>query len=339
VWRVIPDNTAQATALRTGEVDFIISPRATDLARLDAEPEVHGIQKPANNYFFIGWNGRRPPLNDARVRRALSMAIDRQEILTALRGGYGVLAAGPISPLHWAYDSTVTPLPYSPDSASALLAAAGLTDRNGDGLIERADGRPFRIELKYPAQNQFNADVAEMIRGDLDSIGVRVELRATEFGTMIEDVMSPQRNFDAVQLGWVSDLNLGTLRDLFHSESLGSGFQSSSYSNPEVDSLIDRATTTIDRDQARPMWRRVQQIMRDEQPWTFMFYYQELFAARDWLHTPQLDVRGLMADIGDWWIDPEHRRRSGPAGGADSALTDTAGASAADTADNAAATR
>ena len=333
VWRVIPDNTAQATALRTGEIDLAIGPRATELRQIDAEPELHAIQKPANNYFFVGWNGRRAPLDDARVRRALSMAIDRQEILTALRGGYGTLAAGPISPLHWAYDASVAPLPYAPDSARALLEQIGFRDRNNDGTLEQPNGRPWRIVLKYPAQNPFNADVAEMVRADLDSIGVNVVPQATEFGTMIEDVMSPQRNFDAVQLGWVSDLNLNGLRDLFHSDAIGSGFQSSSYSNAEVDSLIDLATSTVDRDQARPMWRRVQEILRDEQPWTFMFYYMELFAARDWLHTPELGVRGMMADIGEWWIDPANRRRSAPAGadsaGADSATADSA---AADTA-------
>ena len=322
VWRVIPDNTAQATALRTGEIDLAVAPRSTDLRQLDAEPNIHAIQKPANNYFFIGWNGLRPPLDDARVRRALSMAIDRQEILTALRAGYGTLAAGPISPHHWAYDPSVQPLPFSVDSARALLAQIGLTDRDGDGFVERANGRELTIELKYPAQNPFNADVAEMVRADLAAAGVRVEPRATEFGTMIEDVMSPERNFDAVQLGWVSDLNLNGLRDLFHSDNIGEGFQSASYSNPEVDSLLDRASTTVDRDEARPIWRRVQEVLREEQPWTFMFYYMELFAARDWLHTPELDVRGTMADIGEWWIDPQSRRRSGPAG-ADSAAADS----------------
>ena len=311
VWRVIPDNTAQATALRTGEIDIAIGVRATELAGLDAQDGIRAVEKPANNYFFIGLNGLRPPLGDARVRRALSMAIDRQEILTALRGGYGRLAAGPVSPHHWAFDSTVAPLPYSPDSARALLLQAGFTDRNNDGNLERPDGRPFTIELKYPAQNPFNADVAEMVRADLDSIGVTVQLRATEFGTMIDDVMSPARNFDAVQLAWIADLNLNSLRDNLHSSNIGQAYQLGSYRNAEVDSLLDAATSTLDREQARPMWRRVQEIVRDEQPWTYMFYSTELFALRDWLHTPRLDVRGLMPEIAEWWIDPQSRRRSG----------------------------
>lgn len=326
VWRVIPDNTAQTTALRTGEVDIIFAPRAPELRQLDAEPGIHAIVKPGRSYAFVGWNNLRAPLDDARVRRALSLAVDRQEILTALRGGYGVLAAGPIAPVHWAYDEGVQPLPHAPDSARALLAAAGLRDRNGDGMLERSDGRPLEIELKYPAQNPFNADVAEMIRGDLEQVGVRLRLRATEFGTMVEDVMSPARNFDAVSgLGWETDFNLGALRAVFHSDERGTPYQSSSYANAEVDSLIDLATRTLDRERARPMWRRVQEILRDEQPWTFLFYYPELYAARDGLHTPELDVRGVFADIGEWWLEPEARRRSAPAGAPDSvAASDSA---------------
>ena len=180
--------------------------------------------------------------------------------------------------------------------------------------------------MKYPAQNPFNADVVEMIRADLEQVGVRVRPRAPEFGTMIQDVMAPARNFDAVSgLAWESDFNLGTLRDLFHSEAIGSAYQSASYSNPELDSLIDRAAATIDRDEARPLWRRVQEIMRDEQPWTFLFYYPELFAARDWLHTTELDVRGAFADIGDWWMDPESRRRSAAPSDTTGATADSAG--------------
>ncbi|HUF12338.1 MAG TPA: ABC transporter substrate-binding protein [Longimicrobiales bacterium] len=339
VWLVVPDNTAQTTALRTGEVDLVIGPRAPELRQLDAEPGIHAIVKPSRLYAFVAWNGQRPPLDDARVRRALSLAIDRPEILTVLRGGYGVLAAGPIAPVHWAYPEDVRPLPFSPDSARALLAAAGLTDRNGDGTVERPDGGRLEIEMKYPAQNPFNADVVEMIRADLAQVGVRVRPRATEFGTMIQDVMAPARNFDAVSgLAWETDFNLATLRDLFHSDALGSAYQSSSYSNAEVDSLIDRASRTLDREQARPMWRRVQEIMRDEQPWTFLFYYPELFAARDWLHTTELDVRGAFADIGDWWMDPAAHRRTA-AGARDSiaaAAPDTAETAARDTADGAA---
>lgn len=330
VWRPIPDNTAQTTALRTGEVDIILGPRATDLRQLDAEEGIHAIVKPARQYFFIGWNGLRPPLDDAAVRRALSMAIDRQEILTALRGGYGELAAGPIAPVHWAYDESVAPLPFSPDSARALLTGKGFRDRDGDGFLERPDGSAFTIELKYPSQNQFNADVAEMVRADLADIGVRIRLRATDFGTMVGDVTAPARNFDAVQLGWETDFNLATLRDLFHGDAVGTPFQSSSYANAEVDSLIDAASRTMDRERARPMWRRVQEILRDEQPWTFMFYYADLFAARDWLHTPELDARGALADIGEWWIEPGSRRRSGTASPTDSATgpanPDTSGA-------------
>lgn len=333
VWRAIPDNTAQTTALRTGEVDIILGPRATELRQLDAEEGIHAIVKPARTYFFIGWNGLRPPLDDAVVRRALSMAIDRQEILTALRGGFGELAAGPIAPMHWAYDESVAPLPFAPDSARALLAARGFRDRDGDGVVERADGSAFEIELKYPAQNPFNADVAEMVRADLADVGVRVRPRATEYGTMVADVISPDRNFDAVQLGWESDFDLATLRDLFHSDALGTPFQSASYANPEVDSLIDLASRTMDRERARPMWRRVQEILRDEQPWTFMFYYADLYAARDWLHTPDLDVRGTFANIGEWWIEPAARRRSATTVAGDTAEGDTAaGGSSGDTA-------
>ena len=268
------------------------------------QPGFQALVKPSRKYAFIAWNGRRPPLDRPRVRRALAMAIDRREIIDALRGGFGELAAGPVPPHHWAYDEAVRPLPHDTAAARRLLAEAGLIDRNGDGRLETPQGEPFRIELMVPAASTFNRDVAEMIRADLASLGVDMRVSALEWNTLTEAVMSPERDFDAALLAWETDFKVA-LRDLFHSETMSGPFQSASYSNPEVDSLIDRVDTTVDREAARPLFRRLQEILRDEQPWGFLFYYPDLLIATDRLHVEGLDMRGAFATLPEWWLEPE----------------------------------
>lgn len=309
VWRVVPENSAQVAELRAGDAHLSLTPPAAQIGTLDSMPGLKALVKPSRKYGFIAWNGLRPPLDRPDVRRALTMAIDREEIIEALRGGYGELAAGPIAPHHWSYDPEIEPLPFDTAAARELLRQAGLRDRNGDGTLETADGETFTIELKLPSANAFNRDVAEMIRSDLQAVGVRVRLRALEWNTLVSDITTPERRFDAALLAWETDFKVN-LRDNFHSDAMAGPFQSASYSNPEVDSLIDRAAVTVDRDDARRLHARLQEILRDEQPWSFLFYYPDLFLARERLHTDSLDIRGTFAKVADWWLEGAARTGS-----------------------------
>jgi peptide/nickel transport system substrate-binding protein len=131
VWRVIPDNTAQVAELRTGQVHMLLAPRAEQARELGRTAGLRTIVKPSRRYLFIDWNGLHPALHDARVRRALMMALNRPQMIDVLRGGYAQLATGPIAPYHWAFDRAIQPLPYDPQAATRLLADAAPTARCG----------------------------------------------------------------------------------------------------------------------------------------------------------------------------------------------------------------
>ena len=317
IWRVIPERTAGINELETGAVDFVVNAGAEHVQRLDSLPEIRAIIRPSRLYAAIFWNGKRAPFGDARVRRALTMAIDRQEILAALRAGYGEPAVGPISATHWAADRSLRPLPFDTAAAASLLDEAGIRDRNGDGVRDLPDGSAFRFDLYIPANNEFNRDMATMIQADLAAVGVRMELAPREFATLIADLSSPERRYDAALMGWQSDFRIN-LRDVFHSSAMEGPFQSASYSNPEVDSIIDLTDSIVDRDKARPHWHRLQAIMREEQPWTFLYYYPDLMAARERLRGLDMDIRGLFTNVAEWWV------RSPAPAAADSARADSA---------------
>ncbi|HSH46402.1 MAG TPA: ABC transporter substrate-binding protein, partial [Longimicrobiales bacterium] len=234
--------------------------------------------------------------------RALAQAIDREEITEGLRRGYGEVAVGPIMPLHWSFDPDLPPLPYAPDSAAALLVRAGFQDTDGDGMLNHPDGAPFTIDLKYPAASDFNRDVAEAVRGDLARVGVEVRPRPTETSTLFADVTSPDRNFDAALLGWSGDFRLD-FRDVFHSDNLDGPYQFASYGNPAVDSLLDRATLEADRARATPLWRRLQEILREEQPWSPLYYQTDAFLIRERVGNVRMDIRGALVNVTDWWVD------------------------------------
>ena len=301
IWRVIPDNTAQITEIRTGQVDMILGPRAENVATLDAEPTMRAMIRPSNRYNMITWNGKREGLSDARVRRALTLSLNRGELLAVLRKGYGTIAVSPIPPFHWAFDRNLAPLPFDTVTAKRLLTTAGWVDRNRDGVRENAAGKRLEFELKVTANNQFNRDIGEMIRAQLERVGVKINVRPVDFSTMIQDITSPDRNYDAAYLQMSTDLVLN-FHDAFHSSTINDPFHATAYSNPEVDRILDRVMRTKDRKAALTLWSRFQRIMRDDQPVTMTWWSPDLIVVRERLQGVQMDVRGALLTLPRWYV-------------------------------------
>jgi peptide/nickel transport system substrate-binding protein len=158
------------------------------------------------------------------------------------------------------------------------------------------------VELKFAASSQAQRDMAEIVRADLEAVGIRLVQRPLEFNTLVAQITSTDRDFEGTIMAYETDFKL-VLHDLFHSRALENPLQFASYRNAEVDTLLDRLNTTTSREAALPLWRRLQTILRDEQPWTFLFYYSDLLAAQEQLKGPQPDARGILAGIKDWWLD------------------------------------
>lgn len=297
VWRAIPESTAQIAELRAGDADMVVGVRHEALAGIVETGALRALERPTLSYVTVAWNGRRPPLDDPRVRRALTLALDRRAMVDALRGGRGLLAAGPVPPGHWAYDPAVDPLPHDPDAARSLLADAGYGGPLNGG------GQPLRLTLLLPAGSDFNRDLAQVIQADLARAGVRLELRALEFATLVQTITGPDRSFDAVLLSLDADPRLD-LRSLFHSDAMANPFQLAGYSNLAVDSVLDAIERQLDRDAARPLWTRAQMLVAADQPWTFLYHVTDLILVRSRLHGVEADLRGVLHSAPAWWVDP-----------------------------------
>lgn len=306
IWRVVPEGTSQIVELTTGNADLATGASIDQAVAAVRDADLRLISRPSRQYAFIGWNGRRAPLDDARVRRAFAYALNRQEMVDALRSGHGIVANGPVGDWHWAFDPTLPAIPFAPDSARALLDQVGIVDRDGDGIRERADGSGLTLVLKVAASG-FNRDLGAMVLADLAEIGIRMELRPIESNTLIADVTSAERNFDAFLFGWVSDFRLD-LRGVFHSAERDGMFQFASYRNPEVDSLIDRIGVERDQHAARDAFMRLQSILRQDQPWGFLYFYSDVYVVSPRLQGVEMDIRGALVNVARWWVAADAQR-------------------------------
>ena len=306
VYRVIPEQTTLLTELLTGGVDVYPQPPPAQLPRILEADDVELLTFVGRSYNYIGWNSRLPKLADRRVRTALGMAIDRQEIVDAALGGYGVVANSGVPPFHFAYDEQLeSPAAHDPDGARALLTEAGWVDRDGDGVRENSAGEPLEITLKYH-DNYLVVDMATISQAHLAEVGVRMNLELIEFGTLIAQLQEPARPFEAVAIGWRAEFRLDDT-DLFHSERSDQPYAFTGTDNPEIDRLLEALSVSVDQEESRALWVEYQQALMEEQPYTYFYFRDQLAAVNRRVVGVEMDVRGEFLNLRDWYVDPSTR--------------------------------
>lgn len=270
-FRIIPDQNAQFIQLQSGGIDVMGIP-ATDLAvgRLfEKQGKVKLQSSPSLSYTYIGYNLKHPFFQDARVRQALTYALDRQQMVDIVLEGEGQVAHTHGSPLSWAYAEGVPRFPYDPDKAKQLLAEAGWTDSDGDGILDR-DGEKFSFVLLTNQGNKIREMVAQIVQEQWAKVGVEVKPRLMEWSAFINDYVETKK-FDAVILGW----SLGVDPDptaIWHSKEIDKGLNFISYQNEEIDRLLEQNTAAIDPSKRKEILVKFQQRIAKEQPYTFLYY-------------------------------------------------------------------
>jgi peptide/nickel transport system substrate-binding protein len=304
VYRIVPDENTELTELQRGDVDLYLKLPPGQLSRARADTSLAVLTFPSPSYAFVAWNTRRPLFSDERVRRALTMAMNRGQILQTVQAGLGSVATGPLGPWHWAYDTAWRPIPFDPDSARALLAAAGWKDTDGDGVVDR-DGRPFRFEL-FTNQSQVRRDISVMLQSDLAKVGVALVPRSLEMAALGQAVQSRKRPFDAFLLSWTEDMVIDD-RDYWACDRRDEPLQFSGYCDPALDAVMDSIPRALDPDRKRRLLRRYAEMVEKAQPYSFLYNEDGAVALRRSLRGVVVDVRGELRTAAAWWLLPGSR--------------------------------
>ena len=309
VYRAIPEQTTLLSNLLTGAVDFYISPTTEQAEQIEQSEQARLVKFPDRNYVFIAWNARRLLFRDAQVRRALAMGINRQRIVEGILGGDGTPGNATVPPIFWQYDpGAANVVSYDPEGAQRLLAEAGYTDRNGDGTVESPDGEPFRFTILSNQGNQIRNDIAQVVQSDLRRIGVDVQPRILEFGTLVEQVTDPERrDFDAVIFGYGTEFQMDD-SGLFHCDQRDELLHLSGYCDAEADRLLDTLPTIVDRRAAKPLWARLQRKIAADQPITLLYFMTRRNGVHNRLRNVRPDTRGDLVGVDRWFILPGQRR-------------------------------
>ena len=300
VYRIVPDLGNLILQLQAGTVDLVDGIAPWHAEALLSVRSLDIREMPTLGYEYIGWNTTRPPLDDPEVRKALTMAMNREGIVEELLYGHGRVSAGPI-PASYRVAVNGTPWPYDPDESKKILAARGFKPK--DGILQR-DGRPFEIEMMTNAGNELRSMVMVRVQEQLGRIGVKVRLLPPmQMSAFVERNMSG--DFDAYVAGWMFDGKV-ELRTLFASGAVPpGGFNVVRYNSPDCDDAIQALESSPTIPLMTVALQRIHDRIHADQPYTFLFESTRLVASSSRLHDLALDVPGdALANLELAWIDP-----------------------------------
>ncbi|MCB0269616.1 MAG: hypothetical protein KDH95_15750 [Calditrichaeota bacterium] len=293
---VIPNENSLLNHLKTGEIDVVSSLSPQIYQSLQSEKNIVTQRYDGREFAFVGWNNSHPVLQK-NVRLALSKAVDRREIIATLLNGFAEPATGPLMPFAWAYDATLAAIPFDPAAARTELDAAGWRDSDGDGIREK-DGQLLTFTISVNAGNQLRSDIAVMLQAQLRNVGADAQIETLEWHLFIEKVFV-QSDFDAVVLSWDADFSVNPA-PLWHSDAIENGYNFVKYRNPAVDSLLESGRNLADRNASKPIWRKFQQTIINDAPYTFLFIPSQLAAMDNHIQNAQMDARGFLCNIAKW---------------------------------------
>ena len=297
VYRIIPDPSTMFLELKAGKLDMMSLSPQQYLRQTQGpqwERDWRKYRYLSFSYTFLGFNLEHPFFKDVRVRRAISMASDRQSLIDGVLLGQGV-----------AYNDKLTPVRQDVDEARRLLDEAGWK-KNKDGLLER-DGKPFLFTILVNQGNDSRIKAAIIIQSQLKALGITVHIRTVEWAAFIKEFVN-KGHFDAIILAWTITLD-PDIYDVWHSSrAKPGGLNFTGYRNAEVDELLVEARSMTDQDRRKELYDRVQEILDAEQPYCFLYvpYALPIVQARFQGIKPALN--GIMYNFDRWWVPKDLQR-------------------------------
>jgi peptide/nickel transport system substrate-binding protein len=310
VFRIINDSNAALVALKAREIDYMDAPAFTPIQYLREtnspkfKRQTGKIAYDGGYYNYLGWNLKRKIFQDRRVRQALSHLVDKRNLVDKVMFGLAQPLEGPVSPLREEYNRDLKPWPFDPERAKVLLAEAGWSDSDGDRVLDKEiDGRrvPLRFEIITNAGNEVREKVGLVVIDEFKRHGIDATVRTVDWSILID--RAQKFDFDAVILGWVvSNVIPPDNYQVWHSsQAVEHGSNHVAFRNAEADSLLERYRVELDPEKRKELYHRFQEIIYEEQPYTFLFTVKEL-NAWDLRFKGVTWYEGIGTSVNEWWV-------------------------------------
>ncbi|MBL0687482.1 MAG: peptide-binding protein [Sulfurospirillum sp.] len=289
IFHFLPDSSAEFLMLKSEKLDVgkltpIQLERQIDE---DFKEKFNIYEDLAHSYLYVGFNLMDEKFKDKRVRKALSLAIDRDELVDILYFGHAEVCHGPFMPKTGAFNRDIKAPKQDIKEAKRLLKNLGYDENN-----------PLEFTLTTNT-GSLRGYAIEILQSQFKKAGVIVHLRVLEWQAFLNTVVAP-KNFEAVLMGW----SLGLKPDaysIWHSESSKKGgFNFISYKNEEVDSLIKKSEKTVNKNEFNAIYRDIFSIIVDDNPYLFLVIPHSITVVNKKIEPVSSSIIGVMHNTIDW---------------------------------------
>lgn len=295
VFRFVKDDTAAVAGWERGDFDLItrLSPAAWRASESNGklQADYQRVFFPENTYVWLGFNQRKQPFADPRVRKALGLLFPMAEVEKAVDLGLEPRTTCPYFPGSMSCDPQVKPLPFDPPAAKQLLAQAGWADSDGDGVLDRA-GERFTLSFLAAAQSPKMTKLLPIYLDTLKQAGIDARIETVDVSGYMSRVRA--HDFDAMALSWSAADSVQDNFGNFHSSQIAGGSNYVGYSNPQVDQLLTTIRAEFDPAKRAALERQVHRLVYEDQAYLFL-------GRRPALDAFKRKVRGLQPSLG--WYD------------------------------------
>jgi peptide/nickel transport system substrate-binding protein len=313
IWSIVPDAGASLAQLLGGQADFLEFVPPDQVHLFDSSKTVRAAPFPSLQYAFLGFNLVDPKnpsrphqiLGDVRVRRALSMALDRKGMLQNVFAGIGRASYGPF-PRSISFADTSLALPqYDLNAAKALLDSAGWRE-SSPGAVRARNGQPLRMSLMFPVSSRPRIAYSVLIQEQLRRAGVQVDLEQLQANVMGEE--QGKHKFDLALLAQFTDPSPSGYKQQWGSAGVPPAGQNwVSYRNPQYDMLLDSALTTMDAAKQAGYMHRAFQIQVADAPAVWLYDVPTVAGIQRRIHNAPMRPDGWSIHLADWTIPPNER--------------------------------
>jgi peptide/nickel transport system substrate-binding protein len=301
----LPDATTVALALRTDLIDFAQVEPAV-FAQLREQPNLRASTEPANTFVSIALNTTSPILRDVRMRRALSMAIDRVTLCKKLTLGTGAPAYADLPANLWRDPEPVNPYGYDPNAANAMLDAAGWR-RGPSGFRERG-GVPLRLRNVAANAGQFGQSIAAQVQQMLEAVGIAWSTKYYN----VSQYFAPRERGGVLAKG---DFDTASFSGLGGADSQNDEFyrcanrepvgpNAALYCSPRMETLQEASLRTLDPVRRAADVVKIEELAVTDVPYIFLFHVPRDLIWNRRLHRSRANVEDTWYDIAHWWLSP-----------------------------------
>jgi peptide/nickel transport system substrate-binding protein len=278
VFKVVPESSTRLLELQTGQVDVIKGIDPAQIEKIKSNEDLKMLSIAGANIAFAGINTTKEPFNNVKVRQAMNYAIDMDKLVDSIYEGNGTRATNLLPPTVFSFDDSVGPYEYNPEKAKQLLSEAGYPDGFEMELHTFLKARPY---ISKPV------DVAEVMKADLENVGIKVKIITNEFSTLTDIIRSMK--YDVAMSGWYDVPYPSNFLKVMALEASSTG-----YAPNDLIELANKALSTYDRDEQVKLYQELQQKLHEAAPMIPIAHNNYTAAVRSNVEGFKLDVLGFI---------------------------------------------